>query len=211
MKSKKKSQVADTSSHTETLKVPNSRRLNDEARGRRHLLKEEVLTICETIKKGSRYPDRDECMVLMAFHHGLRVSELVSLRWQHIDLKNAQIAVQRVEEGVSNTHPIFDRRELMLLRRLHRRQGKPNTGFVFRNERDGAMSANSFQSLINRYSVKALGVKWNAHALRHACGTAMVDNKQDIRVVQNWLGHKNIQNTTVYLHESVRQFDDVKF
>ena len=196
---------------TVMLKVGTSRKANDHARGRKHLLKDEVLTICKTVKDGSRYPVRDEAMLLMTFNHGLRVSELVAIRWQHVDLKHGQIAVQRVKEGISNTHPIFDRRELMLLKRLHKEQGKPTTGFVFRNERGGAVSVNSFQQLVNRYSLKALGVKWNAHALRHGCGTAMVDNRHDIRVVQNWLGHKNIQNTTVYLHESVRQFDDVKF
>ena len=196
---------------TEMLKVGHSRKANDEARGRKHLLKDEVKTLCQTIKKGSRYPDRDEAMVLMTFNHGLRVSELVGIRWQHIDLKHGQVRIQRVKEGISNTHPMFDRREIALLRRLHKEQKYPTTGFVFINERKSPVSVNSFQQLVNRYSVKALGVKWNAHALRHGCGTAMVDNRHDIRVVQNWLGHKNIQNTTVYLHESVRQFDDVKF
>ena len=73
------------------------------------------------------------------------------------------------------------------------------------------MNKLSFQQLVNRYSVKALGVKWNCHALRHGCGTAMVDAGYDIRKVQNWMGHVSIQNTTKYLHESVRQFDDVRF
>jgi integrase len=188
-----------------------SRTANDQARGKRHLSRDEVTTICQTIRNDSRYPDRDEALVLVAFHHGLRVSETTALRWQHLDLKTGTIAIKRVKEGISNTPPIFDKRELMLLRRLHRKQNRPTTGHVFKNQRGGAVSVNSVQQLVNRHSVKALGVKWNAHALRHGCGTAMVDADYHIRKVQNWLGHVNIQNTCLYLHESAKQFDDVEF
>ena len=112
---------------------------------------------------------------------------------------------------IDTVHPISDARELMLLKRLHQAQDKPKTGFVFRNERGGAVSVNGFQKLFSAASEHALGVKWNAHALRHACGTALVEKGLDLRTVQVYMGHRNIQNTTKYTHETVRQFDKIEW
>lgn len=200
---------------TKTLKVSKatnrSRVANDELRGKRHLNPQEVERICKSIRKGSRYPDRDELMVIMAFHHGFRVGELVKLKWQHVGLKTGQVAIKRLKNGIDTQHPIADKRELLLLRRMHKDQSKPTAGFIFRTERGTAVSVNGFQKMFANYSEKALSVKWNAHALRHACGTALIDRGHDLRTVQVYLGHKNVQNTTVYLHESAKQFENIEW
>lgn len=201
---------------TETLKVTSkptnrSRTINDELRGKRHLSPIEVTQICKSIRKGSRYPDRDELMTLMTFFHGLRVGELVNLKWQHADLKTGQISIKRLKQGIDTLHPISDKRELMLLKRLHKEQGKPVAGFIFKTERGTAVSSNGFQKMFSKFSEIALSVKWNAHALRHGCGTALIEKGHDLRTVQVYLGHKNVQNTTVYLHESTKQFQTIEW
>lgn len=196
---------------TETWKVNRSRSANDELRGKRHLTPAEIEQLCQAIRRRSRYPDRDELMVWMAFHHGLRVSELVNIKWQRVDLKATQLAVKRLKNGIDTAHPIAEKRELMLLRRLHKDQGKPISGFVFRNERGSAVSVNGFQKMFGNISEQTLGIRWNAHALRHACGTALVDKGIDLRTIQVYMGHRNIQNTTVYLHESAKQFDKIEW
>lgn len=195
---------------TETWKV-RSRAANDCTRGRSHLTPNEVQTICTSIKTGSRYSDRDELMVLMAFHHGLRVGELVGLQWQHVNLKNRQLKVIRLKDGIDTTHPISSKREIMLLNRLHKAQGKPVSGFIFNTERNTPVSVNGFQKLFSKFSEQALGVKWNAHALRHGCGTQLVEKGVHLMVIKDYLGHKNIQNTTRYLHESGAQFKDIQW
>jgi len=204
-----------TAKSTETLKVNvsgnRSRLANDELRGKRHLSPAEIQQICNTMRKKSRHPDRDELMVLMGFHHGFRVSELTNVRWQHIDLRAAQIAVKRMKNGIDTLHPISDKRELMLLRRLHKNQQKPSTGFVFRNERGNPVSVNGFQKMFGKFSELALKIKFNSHSLRHACGTALIHRGHDLRTVQVYMGHRNIQNTTVYLHESAKQFDAIEW
>ena len=197
--------------NTKTLKVSRSRVKNDAQRGSRALSKMQVQQIAEAIRKGSRNPVRDELMVWMAFYHGLRVSELVAMRWQQITLKPPQIAIQRLKGGIDSVHPIFDRRELTLLRKLHREQGEPNQGFIFLNERGNPVSVNGFQQMFRKFSKLATGIIWNAHALRHGCGTSMIEAGYPVRTVQLWLGHANIQNTLKYLHESGKQFEGVKF
>ena len=191
--------------------VTQSRKANDELRGRRHLTSAEITTICQTIRRRSRYADRDEAMVIMCHRHGLRVSELVDLKWQHVDLRGSQLSVKRLKAGLDSVHPLADKREVMLLRRLHKAQGKPSTGYLFQNERGSSVSVTGFQKMFGRASAEATGIKWNPHSLRHACGTSLVDKGHNLRTVQVYLGHKNIGNTTRYLHETARQFQAIEW
>ena len=188
-----------------------SRKANDELRGKRHLTKSEIDQTCKAIRKGSRHRDRDELMVLVAFHHGLRVSELLNIKWQHIRLNDHQISIKRLKNGNDGQHPINNKRELMLFRRTHKAMSNPTSGYVFLNERKNAVSVSGFQKMFNKFTEQALGVKFNAHALRHSCGTDMIERGYDVRQVQNYMGHRNIQNTTVYLHESSKQFDNIEW
>jgi type 1 fimbriae regulatory protein FimB/type 1 fimbriae regulatory protein FimE len=196
---------------TERLKVNRSRASNDNARGRKHLLPDEVERIGAALRDGSRYPVRDELMVLMAFTHGLRVSERVALPWQQVNLKTRQLKVERLKGSISSTHPIVSKRESMLLKRLHKAAGEPRQGYLFNTERGTPVSRNGFQKLFTAYSEKALGQRWNPHALRHGCGTDLVDQDIHLAVIQNYMGHANVQNTVQYLHGSSKQFQDIRF
>lgn len=197
---------------TETLKVYNrSRVANDKLRGRKHITATELSTICNAIKGGSRHPVRDELMTRMCFTHGLRVSELVALQWQHVNLKNRQLRVSRLKNGIPTTHPIVSKREIMLLNQLYKVAGKPPNGYLFNTERNTPVSVNGFQRMFGTYSEKATGVKWNAHALRHGCGTNLVDQNLHLHTIKDYMGHRNIQNTQVYLHESAKRFNDIEW
>lgn len=205
------SNEADGEESTVMRTVTHSRKANDELRGRRHLTSPEIAAICQAIRKRSRYPDRDECMVIMCHRHGLRVGELVDLKWQHVDLRGSQLSVRRLKNGIDSTHPLACRREVALLRRLHKAQDKPSTGYLFQNERGSPVSISGFQKMFGRVSSEATGVKWNAHALRHAAGTDLIGKGHDLRMVQVYLGHANIQNTIMYTHESARQFQAIEW
>jgi len=196
---------------TKMRKVGGSRKVNDEQRGRRNLTHQEVELICKAIRAGSRYPDRDETMVLMAFHHGLRISELTNIKYQRINLKTQQVSVKRLKNGIDSLHPISSKREMMLLRRLYKASGRPLSGDVFVNERGSGVTTDGFRKMFTKFSLKALGIKWNPHALRHGCGTTLIERGVGIRQLQVYLGHRNIQNTTQYLHESSKQFEGIEW
>lgn len=72
-------------------------------------------------------------MILVAYRHGLRASELAGLRWDQVDFENATLAVRRAKKGSPSTHPIRGD-ELRALRRLQREQD-PKSPFVFTSER----------------------------------------------------------------------------
>jgi type 1 fimbriae regulatory protein FimB/type 1 fimbriae regulatory protein FimE len=78
-------------------------------------------------------------MILVAYRHGLRVSELVDLRWDQADFRTATLHVRRVKQGTPSTHPILGD-ELRALRRLQRVQ-VPKSPFVFTSERGSAPSS----------------------------------------------------------------------
>src|SRR5262245_25519191 len=122
------------------------RRANSKYRTREHLTEREVERLVEAAKD-NRYGHRDATMVLIAFRHGLRVSEVVDLRWEQVDLKGGVLHVRRVKQGTSATHPLTGR-ELRALRRLERQAaGSP---FVFASERGAPFSTRGFQAMVER-------------------------------------------------------------
>ena len=91
---------------------------NAEVRTREYLTEKEVERLIKACQ-GNRWPHRDQTMILLAFRHGLRASELCDLQWTQVDFNTANLAVTRVKNGTPATHPLTGR-ELRALRRLHR-------------------------------------------------------------------------------------------
>jgi type 1 fimbriae regulatory protein FimB/type 1 fimbriae regulatory protein FimE len=157
--------------------------------------------------KRNRWGHRDSTMVLVAWRHGLRVSELVDLRWDQIDFPSATLHVRRVKRGTPATHPITGD-EMRALRRLQREQ-EPKSPFVFTSERAGPFTTAGFARMMERVGVGAgLPFKVHAHMLRHACGFALANKGHDTRALQAYLGHKNIQHTVRYTELSPTRFKD---
>lgn len=195
---------------TEKRTVGGNRTANDEARGRKHLTRNEVMKVVKVARQGKRNGERDALMIRLAFEHGLRVSELVGLKWQAISFSEQTLNVQRAKGSVSGTHPVQGE-TLRTLRRYHRAQGKPMMGTLFTSERGAPLSVDGFRRLFGRITTSALGVQWHPHALRHACGVHLINSGVDIRTVQSYMGHANIQNTVLYTALSGRQFEHLTF
>jgi type 1 fimbriae regulatory protein FimB/type 1 fimbriae regulatory protein FimE len=182
------------------------RRPNAELRSREHLTETEVDQLVQGAKR-NRWGHRDGTMILVAYRHGLRASELVDLRWDQIDFNTATLHVRRVKQGTPSTHPIMGD-ELRALRRLQREQ-EPKSPFVFTSERSGPFTTAGFARMVERVGVQAeLSFKVHPHQLRHACGFALANKGHDTRALQAYLGHKNIQHTVRYTELSPRRFKD---
>src|SRR5216683_5833509 len=128
------------------------RRPNDELRTREYLTDAEVARLTEAAKT-NRWGHRDATMILVAYRHGLRASELVDLRWDQIDFGTATLAVRRVKKGTPATHPIRGD-ELRALRRLQREQ-EPRSAFVFTSERRAPFTTAGFARLVERAGTEA--------------------------------------------------------
>ena len=136
-------------------------------------------------------------MVLIAFRHGLRASELVDLRWDQVDLEHALLHVRRVKNGSPATHPLTGK-ELRALRRLQREQ-ELNSPFVFTSERGTPFTKRGFEAMVERAG-KATGF------VRHACGFKLANDGVDTRTIQAYLGHKSIQHTVRYTELAPTRF-----
>jgi site-specific recombinase XerD len=177
---------------------------NADLRAREYLTEAEVERLMEGTR-GNRYGHRDATMILVAYRHGLRVSELVDLRWDQVDFRTATLHVRRVKQGTPSTHPIVGD-ELRALRRLQREQ-EPRSPFVFTSERGAPFTSAGFARMLERAGVDAkFGFKPHPHMLRHACGYALANRGHDTRALQAYLGHKNIQHTVRYTELSPNRF-----
>lgn len=137
---------------------------NDAARGRKHLTRDEVHQLIKAARK-SRHGLRDALMIRLTFEHGLRVSELVALKWQHFDLNGGHtMAVQRVKGSLDGTHNLQGE-TVRALKRYRDATGRGH-GYLFVNERGAPVSIDGFRKLFHRLSEKTLGMKWHPHALR---------------------------------------------
>ena len=184
--------------------VPPKRPPNTDLRTREHLTEAEVQRLIKAVNR-NRHGHRDATMVLVAYRHGLRVSELVDLRWEQIDFRTAALHVRRVKQGTPSTHPIVGD-ELRALRRLHREQ-EPKSPFVFTSERGAPFTTAGFARMVERAGrVAKLSFKAHPHMLRHACGYALANRGHDTRALQAFLGHKNIQHTVRYTELSPTRF-----
>jgi integrase len=170
------------------------RRPNAELRPREHLTKKEVEKLIAAAR-GNRWGQRDATMILIAFRHGLRASEVCGLQWSDVEFETASLHIRRAKGGATGTHPLAGD-ELRALRVLKR---EAETAFVFTSERGAPFSVAGFAKLIERAG-EAAGLPFpvQAHMLRHACGYALANKGVDTRTLQAYLGHRSIQSTVRY-------------
>jgi type 1 fimbriae regulatory protein FimB/type 1 fimbriae regulatory protein FimE len=176
--------------------APPRRQKNAERRGREHLTPAEVDRLQAAALKLGRYGHRDATMILLAYRHGLRVSELVGLRRDQIDLNQGLVHIRRSKRGTPSTHPLGGP-ELRALRKLLR--AAPESPFVFVSERRAPLSADAVRKIVARAG-RAAGLEMpvHPHMLRHSTGFKLANDGQDTRAIQHYLGHRNIQHTVRY-------------
>jgi type 1 fimbriae regulatory protein FimB/type 1 fimbriae regulatory protein FimE len=181
------------------------RRPNSHFRKREHLTPTEIEKLIEAAKT-NRHGHRDATMILVAYRHGLRASELCELEWSQIDFAGATLHVRRAKNGKPATHPIRGD-EMRALRKLQRET--PKSTFVFVNERGTPFAPTGFNFLVKRAGQKAgLPFQTHAHMLRHSVGYKLASDGHDTRAIQDYLGHRSISNTVRYTQLSPTRFKD---
>ena len=189
----------------ENRKVP-LRRANVSYRSREYLSDKEVAALMAAAAGVGRHGARDAALILIAYRHGLRVSELVSLRWDQVDLHQGLLHVTRRKHGIASVHPLRGP-ELRVLRRLQR--AYPDTAYVFVSERKAPLCADAVRKIVGRAGREA-GIEFpvHPHMLRHATGYKLANDGQDTRAIQHYLGHRNITHTVRYTELAADRFKD---
>ena len=172
--------------------------MSHEPRLRDYLTRDEVDSLLRAAKKSPRHGARNYAMILIAYRHGLRASELVNLRVSDLDLHAGTIYCRRAKGSRSSLHPTKPD-EVIALDMVLRVRKLQATDYVFQSERAEKMSRSAFWRIVSQAGAGAgLSVKAYAHQLRHACGYYLANKGCDLRLIQDYLGHKQIQNTVRY-------------
>jgi site-specific recombinase XerD len=187
--------------------MPYKRQTNAELRSREWLEEDEVKQLGKAAREVGRHGHRDATMILVGYRHGLRCTELVNLKWDQINLDQETCLVRRVKGSRDSMHTL-ERDEIKALRGIGRfKLGADRHGYVFRTERGGPVSERSFHGIVARAGrLAGFSFPVHPHMLRHACGHSLINRDVPIRVVQDWLGHANINHTVAYAQLSPERF-----
>jgi integrase/recombinase XerD len=156
---------------------------------------------------------RDQTMLELLYATGLRVSELVSLKTQQIDLQGNFLTVKGKGAKVRAVPFGTWARERLLcyIREFRPRllKGKPSP-FLFVNRSGGSLTRQGFWKLIGRYALAAgIEKKVSPHTLRHSFATHLLEGGADLRSVQIMLGHADISTTQIYTHVNGARLKEV--
>jgi integrase len=141
---------------------------------------------------------RDKALFLLAYRHGLRASEVGLLQLTDVDLKQGRITIHRLKGSLSGIYPLQP--DVIKFLRSYLRARTDASPYLFISNRGVPIDRRTLWCAMQTYGKKA-GVppeKRKFHSLKHSISTHLLDARGELKFVQDWVGHKNIQNTTKY-------------
>lgn len=179
---------------------------------------DEVSRMIEQINCSEEQGLRDRAIVELLFSSGLRVSELVGLNRDHINLSRREFMVRgkgqkdrpvfvssSAAEHVGNYLDARDDTLVPLFLSYSRNHGQASVSGDYRR-----LTARSVQRMVSHYA-KMAGITKHVspHTMRHSFATDLLMNGADLRSVQAMLGHSNISTTQIYTHVTDQHLKDV--
>jgi len=179
-----------------------------DSREKDFLTEAEMHRFLEAARHG-RHGVRDYLLMLMTYRHGLRVSEVVDLRLKDLDLATGRLYVRRKKGSLSTQQPL-EGNEVRALRawlREREQRGDARSSYLFLSER-GPMTRQAVNYLAKEIGQRAkLRFHVHPHMLRHSTGYYLANRGYDTRLVQDYLGHKNIMHTVRYTRTAAVRFE----
>ncbi len=154
--------------------------------------------------KTGRHGIRNYLLLMMMYRHGLRVSEAITVRIKDVDLKRSRLWVRRLKNGLSVEQPIPGD-ELRAIKR-YRKQREDRLPWLFISERKQAMTRRSVNYIVENAADRAGLDPVHPHMLRHSCGFYLADQGYDLRLIQDYLGHRDPKHTVHYTRVAGSRF-----
>lgn len=177
---------------------------------RNFLTRSEIAALLKAAKRG-RHGERDYYMLLAAYRHGYRVTELVTARLADLDLGSGRIYVRRSKGSLSTQHPMEGDEMRAARAWLRRREEMPaaDSPYLFLGER-GPLTRQAVNYILTATAKRAgVEIRVHPHILRHSCGYELANRGLDTRLVQDWLGHANIHHTVRYTRTAAARFQGI--
>jgi len=175
-----------------------------------YLTPDEVLGLLKVARPRSA---RDWAMILLAYRHGMRASEICGLKLADIDFRSESVTIRRLKGSLTTTQPLYRHRgqplldEVNALRGWLRTRNGDGSDFLFTSQKGGRLHRSQFFRLFQACS-EAAGLspeKCHPHALKHSLATHLVAANMNLAWVKQCLGHKSIGSTMKYVAVSDRQ------
>lgn len=175
-----------------------------------HLEPAEVLSLLRAAKA---HGTREWAMIVVAYKHGMRVSEVCNLRLDDLDMKNGSLVVQRLKGSLRTTQAITEHRgepllnELRALREWLRERTDDGSDFLFTSQKGGRLDRSQLFRLFRTIASKA-GLpkdKRHPHVLKHSIASHLVAADVNLALVKQQLGHKSIGSTIRYVKTTDQQ------
>ncbi|MGG8220192.1 tyrosine-type DNA invertase [Klebsiella aerogenes] len=181
---------------------------NSDIKKRNFLTQNEIESLLNAANSGP-HAARNYCLTLLCFIHGFRASEICRLRISDIDLRSKCIYIHRLKKGFSTTHPLLNKEIQALKRWLDIRDEYPQSTskWLFLSRKGNPLSRQQFYQIISASGDQAgLPLEIHPHMLRHSCGFALANMGIDTRLIQDYLGHRNIRHTVWYTASNAGRF-----
>lgn len=153
--------------------------------------------------------ERDLAFLELLYGCGIRVSELVGIDLEDIDLREGWLRV-RGKGNKEREVPVADRAVAAIERYLENRRANPKERALFLNSRGGRLSDRQIRRLVKLYALVAIGDSTvHPHSFRHAYATHLLSDGADLRAIQELLGHARLSTTQKYTQVSLRDLQAV--
>ena len=171
------------------------------------LTEQEMVRLIESTEIEGEMDKRDRAILEVLYSAGLRVSELVGLNLEDIDMIGG-VAKVRGKGKKERLVLIGDQASDSIREYLNSRSHRSNA--VFLNKRGGRLTDRSIRNIINKYVLKiSLNCHVSPHTLRHSFATHLLNRGADLRAVQELLGHVNLSTTQIYTHVTTERLKKV--
>jgi integrase/recombinase XerC len=171
---------------------------------------DEVVKLVETPGSDNVYESRDRAILELLYSCGLRVSELVGINLNNLDLTSMSVKVL----GKGNKErmvPLGSKACAAIKTYISQRLDlKPEDDYLFVNSRGGRLSTRSIDRIIKKYAaISGIPKNISPHVLRHTFATHLLGGGADLRSIQEMLGHKSLSTTQRYIHISIEKIMEI--
>lgn len=174
---------------------------------------EEVMKLVESVSGSDFLSIRDRAILELLYATGMRVSELVNLTTDRVDLKEQIVFV--VGKGNKERIVPFGRsakealEKWLILRSTYLLSKGKTINYVFLSKNLKKLTRDAVFRILKKRALACGIKKISPHSLRHSCATHMIENGADLRAVQEMLGHSNLTTTEIYTHVSKRMIKKI--